>query len=157
VFQAFNLIATLTAEENILLPATAAGVQEDLSDRLTELVSDLGIADCRGRYPDSLSGGQQQRVAIARALLCEPDVLLADEPTGSLDSAAGQQLCRLLRTQHEHHRRTIVVVTHEPAVAAWADKVIVLKDGATLTQFDAADVPDSQALASRYQEAISQG
>ena len=82
-----------------------------------------------------MSGGEQQRVAIARAVITEPAVLLADEPTGSLDSITGQGICRLLKELCEEQRRTVVVVTHEPAVAVWAERIVVLKDGRTLTEF----------------------
>lgn len=155
VFQAFNLIPSLTVEENILLPIHAAHDVGIPPGRLDALIADLKLEECRGRYPDTLSGGQQQRVAIARALVTDPELVLADEPTGSLDSVTGQHLCRLLRDQNEQHQRTVVLVTHEPAVAVWAHRVIVLKDGQVIADFSTAEFSDPLTLASHYQKAIN--
>ena len=104
----------------------------------------------RRHRPDALSGGEQQRVAIARALVSDPSIILADEPTGSLDSVSGQNLCRLMQDLCKEQERTIVVVTHEPAVAIWAQRVIVLKDGEILTEFNTGDFPDAYLLAAQY-------
>ncbi|MCE9548198.1 MAG: ABC transporter ATP-binding protein, partial [Planctomycetia bacterium] len=116
VFQSFNLVPTLTAEENILLPVLTDG-RKDLIETLDPLMQRLGIAGRRKHRPDAMSGGEQQRVAFARALIAQPALILADEPTGSLDSVSGQMICRLLKELCEQEGRTIIVVTHEPSVA----------------------------------------
>lgn len=156
VFQAFNLIPALTAEENITLPIVSDGRDEsEVKGRLDALLERLGIAGRRGHRPDALSGGEQQRVAIARALIAEPAVVLADEPTGSLDSVTGQSICALLRDLCQEQGRTIVVVTHEPAVAAWAGRVAVVKDGRILTEFATSEFRDAHALAAHYQDVVT--
>jgi putative ABC transport system ATP-binding protein len=154
VFQAFNLIPALTAEENILLPILSDGAPLPTS-RLDELLSRLNLETRRHHRPDALSGGEQQRVAIARAMITDPAILLADEPTGSLDSISGQHLCRLLRELCEEQGRTLVVVSHEPAVAVWAKRVVVLKDGQVLTDFPTAEFPGAEALAAHYQSVVN--
>jgi len=154
VFQAFNLIPTLTARDNVLLPALADGRGGAAGRSLGELMERLGLS-ARGRHrPDALSGGAQQRVAIARAMLNDPSIILADEPTGSLDSVTGQGICKLLKELCEKQGRTIVVVTHEPAVAAWAERIVVLRDGRVLDEFPAGDFRDVQHLAAHYQEIV---
>jgi putative ABC transport system ATP-binding protein len=154
VFQAFNLISALTIEENVLLPVLADDYPDEGRGRLDELLEQFELADRRRHRPERLSGGQQQRVAIARALIANPAVILADEPTGSLDSVSGQKLCRNLRNLSRVYGRTILVVTHEPVVAAWATRVVVLRDGQVLTEFDTADFHDAQGLATRYQDVV---
>ena len=154
VFQAFNLIPTLTAEQNILLPIQADGRSGKIDGRLDDLISRLGLDDRRHHRPDALSGGEQQRVAIARSLAPDPSIILADEPTGSLDSVAGQAFCRLLREECRQRGRTIMLVTHEPTVAIWAQRVVVLKDGQVLTEFATGDYGDAHALASKYHDAV---
>jgi putative ABC transport system ATP-binding protein len=130
VFQFFNLLPTLTAEENVALPLIIDG--QDLRkhqariDRLLELV---GLIDRRHHKPDQLSGGEQQRVAIARALVTEPTIVLADEPTGNLDSKSGAAIMELLRRSCDELGQTIVVVSHDPRAAAYADCVVFLGDG----------------------------
>lgn len=155
VFQAFNLIPTLTAEQNILLPIRSAGGDPQAGERLESLLTYLGLQERRKHLPDALSGGEQQRVAIARALITEPSIVLADEPTGSLDSITGQAICKLLRKLKEEQQRTIVVVTHEPSVAIWADRVVVINDGQPLAAFATADFPNPQALAAHYQDLLT--
>jgi putative ABC transport system ATP-binding protein len=154
VFQAFNLIPTLSARDNILLPLLAEGRHKNLDGPSDGLLARLGLTERAGHRPDALSGGEQQRVAIARALVTEPSIVLADEPTGSLDSVTGQSLCRLLRQLCEEQRRTIVVVTHEPAVAVWAQRIVVLKDGQVLTEFATEQISDAHSLAAHYQEIV---
>ena len=129
IFQAFNLIPTLTAEENILLPLIAGGKTDFDKERLEMLLTRLEIADRRSHRPDALSGGEQQRVAVARALMSPTDILLADEPTGNLDTDNSMKLCQILKELCKDQGRTLLVVTHEKEVAAFADRVITLKDG----------------------------
>lgn len=137
VFQSFNLIPTLTAEENILLPVLAghASFQGNFKHALDELLERLDLTTRRHHFPETLSGGEQQRVAIARALLpdystaSQGSLLLADEPTGNLDSVNSDIICRLLRDLCNERHHTMIVITHEPAVARWADRIITLKDG----------------------------
>ncbi|TWT29678.1 ABC transporter ATP-binding protein [Blastopirellula retiformator] len=152
VFQAFNLIPALSAEDNIRLPAVDG---PELTAKVNALLDRLGMRQRRTHKPGALSGGEQQRIAIARALVCDPAVVLADEPTGSLDSVSGQEICRLLRELCDEQGRTIAIVTHEPHVAMWADRVVVLKDGANLTEFAPSDQRDPQDLAARYQFALA--
>jgi len=128
VFQFFNLLPMLTARENILLPAEIAG--EDVDEGwLGELVERVGLGDRLGHRPSELSGGQQQRVAVARSLASRPTVLFADEPTGNLDSATSQEILELLRSAVDGFGQTTVMVTHDPAAAAVADRVVHLEDG----------------------------
>ena len=133
VFQAFNLIPTLTGRENIELPLLLAGAKRS-SDYTLRLIADLGLHAVADRYPDTMSGGEQQRVAIGRALVTQPPLILADEPTGSLDSVNGQRLCHTLRKLCAEHLTTVLMVTHNPLVAFNAQRVIVLHDGAVVHQ-----------------------
>ncbi len=151
IFQAFNLIPVLTAEDNIRLPACEV---PDVDAKVEALLERLDLKERRAHRPDALSGGEQQRVAIARALITDPSIVLADEPTGSLDSVSGQSICALLRALCTEQKRTIVVVTHEPSVAMWGDRVVVLRDGAELTDFPTGDTQDPQTIMNRYQEAL---
>ncbi|HZM38766.1 MAG TPA: ABC transporter ATP-binding protein [Acidimicrobiales bacterium] len=128
VFQAFNLVPILTARENILLPSRLAGTRPEPA--WLELVIDaVGLADRLGHRPAQLSGGQQQRVAVARALAGRPEVIFADEPTGNLDSRTGLGVLRLLRESVDTLGQTVVMVTHDPKAAGWADGTVVLADG----------------------------
>jgi putative ABC transport system ATP-binding protein len=154
VFQAFNLIPTLTTQDNILLPALADGRGQLADERLDGLLGRLGLANRRRHRPDAMSGGEQQRVAIARAMIGQPSIILADEPTGSLDSVTGQGICRLLQEVCQEQGRTIVVVTHEPAVAVWAERIVILKDGRTLTEFPTEEFRDAHSLAAHYQDIV---
>jgi putative ABC transport system ATP-binding protein len=130
VFQFFNLIPTLSAEENVLLPVLIAGERAgNYSERLNELLSLVGLTDRRTHRPDELSGGEQQRVAIARALIRKPDIILADEPTGNLDSRTGAGVLDLLKESAARYDQTILMVTHDPRAAASADRVVFLSDG----------------------------
>jgi putative ABC transport system ATP-binding protein len=128
VFQFFHLLPSLTALENILVPMEIAGVR-DPRIRATRLLADVGLSDRGHHYPSQLSGGEQQRVAIARALSNDPPVLLADEPTGNLDTATGRQVIELLVTVGKSHGKTLVLVTHDPELARMADETISLRDG----------------------------
>ncbi|WP_067174128.1 ABC transporter ATP-binding protein [Microtetraspora niveoalba] len=133
VFQAFNLLPTLTAEQNIRLPLEIAGRQADqvLFDRVIETV---GLRERLGHRPTQLSGGQQQRVAVARALISKPQVIFADEPTGNLDSRSGAEVLSFLRRSVRELGQTIVMVTHDPVAASYADRVIFLRDGLLVTE-----------------------
>jgi putative ABC transport system ATP-binding protein len=131
VFQAFNLVPVLTAEENIRLPLTLAG-RGDGEGRVERLLQAVALGDRRTHRPAELSGGQQQRVAIARALASEPAVIFADEPTGNLDSTTSQEILDLLRRAVDEFGQAVVMVTHDAAAAAIADRVIFLADGAVV-------------------------
>ncbi|TXS49709.1 ABC transporter ATP-binding protein [Streptomyces sp. OR43] len=128
VFQAFNLLPTLTVAENITLPMDLAGERPDRA-RLDAVIDTVGLRDRLHHRPSELSGGQQQRVAVARAFAGDPDVVFADEPTGNLDSRAGQEVLRLLGSTVRQTGRTVVMVTHDPVAAAHADEVVFLADG----------------------------
>jgi putative ABC transport system ATP-binding protein len=128
VFQSFNLLPMLTAEENIRLTGRLAGRRAD-REWFGTLVDALGLRDRLGHRPAELSGGQQQRVAVARAMLTRPEVLFADEPTGNLDSRSGAEVLGFLRTAVDGFRQTVIMVTHDPAAAAHADRVLFLTDG----------------------------
>ncbi len=130
VFQFFNLIPTLSAEENVLLPVLIAGKRpSEYAARLDELLDLVGLAGRRRHRPDELSGGEQQRVAIARALIRRPHIILADEPTGNLDSKTGAEVLALLKESAARYEQTILMVTHDPRAAATADRVVFLSDG----------------------------
>ncbi|MGD0388088.1 MAG: ABC transporter ATP-binding protein [Tepidisphaeraceae bacterium] len=155
VFQSFNLIPTLSAEENIALPLMLEGTNgRPVRRKVEELLETLGIADRRTHRPDSLSGGEQQRVAIGRALAADPAVILADEPTGNLDSANSRSICELLRDLVAIHKKTIVMVTHEPVIGAYAQEVAVIRDGQILTHF-ATDGMDGHGLAAKYADSLA--
>jgi putative ABC transport system ATP-binding protein len=128
VFQAFNLVPTLTAQENVVLPLTLGGKKPDRA-WVKELARSLGIADRLEHRPAELSGGQQQRVATARALVTRPDLIFADEPTGNLDSRSATELLIQIRRAVDEYHQTVVMVTHDPRAAAYADRVLFLADG----------------------------
>jgi putative ABC transport system ATP-binding protein len=128
VFQSFHLIPTLTALENVAIPLELAGAP-DADGRARALLDDVGLRSRAAHYPAELSGGEQQRVALARAVANRPRLLLADEPTGNLDSATGSQIVDLLVDLHRRHGTTLILVTHDPALAAHADRIVELRDG----------------------------
>ncbi|TDC73735.1 ABC transporter ATP-binding protein [Streptomyces hainanensis] len=128
VFQAFNLVSALTAAQNVELPLRLAG-RRPAAGAAREALARVGLAARSGHRPGELSGGQQQRVAIARALIARPAVLFADEPTGALDSAASRTVLELLRQLVDTEGQTVIMVTHDPAAAAFADRVVLLADG----------------------------
>jgi putative ABC transport system ATP-binding protein len=128
VFQFFNLLPVLTAEENVVLPLSIAGRKPDQA-WVDTLIRTVGLDDRRTHRPSELSGGQQQRVAVARALVTKPAVVFADEPTGNLDSKASEDVLRLLRQAVDEFGQTVVMVTHDPAAAAHADRLLTLRDG----------------------------
>ena len=128
VFQSFNLVPTLTALENITLPIDIAGRRPD-RDWLDRVVMTLGLADRLAHRPSELSGGQQQRVAVARALAGRPEIIFGDEPTGNLDSRTSGEVMRILRSSVDELGQTVVIVTHDPRAASYADRVLFLADG----------------------------
>ena len=128
VFQAFNLIPTLTAEENITLPASIAGKKPDM-EWVKKVVDTVDISDRLTHRPNELSGGQQQRVAAARAMATKPEVIFADEPSGNLDSKSSKELLVFMKSVVEELNQTIIMVTHDPYAASFANRVVMLKDG----------------------------
>jgi putative ABC transport system ATP-binding protein len=135
VFQSLNLIPVLTAEENIVLPLRIAGEEID-EDWLERLLRAVGVEDRRHHLPSELSGGQQQRVALARALMSRPSVIFADEPTGNLDSRASEAILEMLRKAVDDFGQTVVMVTHDPLAATYADRVLFLRDGLVVREAD---------------------
>ncbi len=157
VFQFFNLIPVLSAVENTALPITLDGVKPaEAKRRATEWLTRFGMSDRLAHRPDQLSGGQQQRVAVARALVAEPDLILADEPTGNLDTYSGDEIAGLLRDVSKQYKRTVVMVTHDPRIAAYADRIIFLKDGKVVdeAQIERKNGDNAQNVADRM-KAIS--
>jgi putative ABC transport system ATP-binding protein len=138
VFQFHNLITTLTALENVQVPMLGQRGRAERERRARELLGEVGLSERAGAYPPTLSGGERQRVAIARALANEPQLLLADEPTGALDSETGQQIIDLLRRLRDEHGTTILLVTNDEAVAAQADRTLRLRDGRLVAADDVA-------------------
>jgi putative ABC transport system ATP-binding protein len=136
IFQFFNLIPVLTARENIVLPLSIAGRNAEPA-YLDQLVETMGLQDRLTHRPAELSGGQQQRVAVARALVSRPAVVFADEPTGNLDSKASEEILRMLRRSVDELGQTVVMVTHDPEAASYADRLLVLRDGLVVHDADA--------------------
>jgi putative ABC transport system ATP-binding protein len=133
VFQSYQLVPTLTAEENILLPAELSGYKGDARRRAKELLERVGLTNRAHHYPVQLSGGEQQRIALARAFVTKPPILMADEPTGNLDSANGQHVLELLLQLNREEKTTLILVTHDPKLAEYADRIINLRDGRVLS------------------------
>ena len=132
IFQQFNLVTKLSALENVALPGFYAGQESEVRlARAQELLDSMGMGDRSHHRPSELSGGQQQRVSIARSLINDPEIILADEPTGALDSQTGNEVMKLL-TEFKEQNKTVVMVTHDPHVAAYADRIIFMKDGLVL-------------------------
>jgi putative ABC transport system ATP-binding protein len=129
VFQSYNLIPTLTAEENVVLPLELRGDSDKSENRARELLSAVGLEARLSHYPVQLSGGEQQRVALARAFACSPSILLADEPTGNLDSATGSLVLEMLLKLNRNQGATLVIVTHDPALSRMTNRVLRLRDG----------------------------
>ncbi|MHB1519218.1 MAG: ABC transporter ATP-binding protein [Acidimicrobiales bacterium] len=148
VFQSFNLVPTLTAAENITLPADLAGRRVD-RDWFDYLVAELGIGDRLTHRPNEMSGGQQQRVACARALMGRPDLIFADEPTGNLDSTSSSEMLGFLRRSVTELDQSVVMVTHDPTGAAYADRVVFLADGAIVGELDS---PTADSVLERIRE-----
>jgi putative ABC transport system ATP-binding protein len=129
VFQSYHLIPTLTAEENVMLPLELSGVSKGGAERARDLLDSVGLLDRRDHYPVQLSGGEQQRVALARAFVGRPPILLADEPTGNLDTSNGRMVLDLLMTLNRREGTTLVLVTHDQQISEQADRRITLRDG----------------------------
>jgi putative ABC transport system ATP-binding protein len=157
VFQQFNLVATLTALENVELPGLLgkgdAQTRARVRERAMQLLTRLGLAQRAGHRPDALSGGEQQRVAIARALLNSPPLLLADEPTGNLDSASSARLWALLAEIAKENGMMVLMVTHEPAAAAYCRQTFVLRDGVVVAKL-ATEGLDARGVAALYQQSL---
>ncbi|ADD42320.1 ABC transporter ATP-binding protein [Stackebrandtia nassauensis] len=145
IFQAYNLIGSLTVEQNITLPLRLAGARAD-PDWLAEIVTQVGLDQRLTHRPARLSGGQQQQVAIARALITRPAVVFADEPTGALDTRTGQQVLELLRRMVDTFGQRVLMVTHDPVAASWADRVVFLADGKLAGELRR---PDPEQVAAR--------
>ncbi len=150
VFQFYNLLPVLTATENAALPLLLDGKSVGVASKKSrEWLTMVGLGDRLDNRPDQLSGGQQQRVSIARALVADPALILADEPTGNLDSRASNEIATLLRQVSDDWQRAVVMVTHDPRIAAYADRIIFLKDGAVVdeTVLDPQKVDNSELVA----------
>ena len=154
IFQMFNLVGTLNVEENILLPSLAGG-KKVASSTLDAMIEKVGLSHRRHAMPDTLSGGEQQRVAIARALVPGPALVLADEPTGNLDSENTRLMGDLFRDLHRTQGCAFVLVTHAPDVAMWADRVIVLKDGRIVDDRPTAEFAGPVELSSFYERTLN--
>ena len=153
VFQFFNLIPTLSAEENIALPLLIDGRRpREYRERVDRLLELVGLTERRHHKPDQLSGGEQQRVAIARALVTEPAIVLADEPTGNLDSRSGDDILKLLRQLCDELGQTIVTVTHDPRAASYADRIVFLKDGRIIDEMRLEGEKDATDILARLTE-----
>ena len=154
IFQMFNLVGTLNVEENILLPSLAGG-RKVVPVALDAMIEKVGLSHRRHAMPDTLSGGEQQRVAIARALVSGPALVLADEPTGNLDSENTRLMGDLFRDLHRAQGCAFVLVTHAPDVAMWADRVIVLKDGSIVDDRSTAEFAGPAELSSFYERTLN--
>lgn len=154
IFQMFNLVGTLNVEENILLPSLAGG-KKVASSTLDAMIEKVGLSHRRHAMPDTLSGGEQQRVAIARALVSGPALVLADEPTGNLDSENTRLMGDLFRNLYRTQGCAFVLVTHAPDVAMWADRVIVLKDGRIVDDRPTAEFAGPVELSSFYERTLN--
>ena len=148
IFQQYNLIPTLTSEENILLPLTLAGEEPDRA-WFDQIVSTVNLTDRLGNLPSQLSGGQQQRVAVARALVPRPDIIFADEPTGALDSRTGMEILSFMRRAVDDAGQTIVMVTHDPHAASYANNVLFLADGQII---DSMESPTTDRVLDRMKQ-----
>jgi putative ABC transport system ATP-binding protein len=153
IFQAFNLLPTLTARENITLPMDIAGRKPD-QEWLQRVIDMVGLRDRLGHRPTQLSGGQQQRVAVARALASRPEIIFGDEPTGNLDSRSGAEVLGFLRNSVRELGQTVVMVTHDPVAASYADRVIFLADGAIVDEMHA---PSAEGVLDRMKAFDAKG
>ncbi len=153
VFQFYNLIPVLNAAENAALPVTLDGIRPvEAKQRAAKWLERFGLGDRLASRPDQLSGGQQQRVAVARALVAEPALILADEPTGNLDTRSGDEIASLLRDVTKKYGRTVVMVTHDPRIAAYADRIVFLKDGKVVDETNLERKGAAEKIASKMKE-----
>lgn len=165
IFQSFNLLPVLTAAENVALPLLLAGQRgATVETQVGRMLAEVGLNDRSNHHPTELSGGQQQRVAIARALVAKPAIVLADEPTGNLDSRSSEEVLRILRNATDRLGQTVVLITHDPIVGAWANRVVFLRDGRVagelkLEGMDASgpSYPRASAVRQHYDRAIGGG
>jgi len=156
IFQAYNLLPALSGEENIALPKLLDG-KKDEGHLVRELIEKLGLREVAGRHPDSMSGGEQQRVAIGRALAMNPSIILADEPTGNLDSSNSRMVCELFRKLCTEEKKTVLMVTHNPMVAYWAERIVILKDGRIIRDLKRNAFETVQKFAQAYLDIIDTG
>lgn len=154
VFQAYNLIPTLSVEDNIRLPLLLERGRSTDDQKVESLLETLGLKDRRRHRPDQLSGGEQQRVAIGRAMVTDPTVILADEPSGNLDFANSRKLCELMHRLCTQQSRTIITVTHDPNVAMWAHRVVVLKDGQVVEILTPSAFSSARELGTCFQDIL---
>jgi len=153
IFQAYNLLPTLTAEENVAVPLLIDGLSGGrIKSRVAEMIQLVHLEHRTGHRPQAMSGGEQQRVAIARALLNDPALILADEPTGNIDSISAVEVWELLRRLAHEMGKTVLMVTHEAAAASYADRVYVLKDGQIVGTIEGMEPGDAALVATRYTE-----
>lgn len=156
VFQSYNLIPTFTVEDNVGLPILMDRGSTGEREKVAAALKFLGLIERRKHRPDQLSGGEQQRVAIGRAMINDPTVILADEPTGNLDSVNSRKVCELMRRLCEEEKRTIIAVTHDPAVAIWAHRALIFKDGRMIETVKTADFSTPRELGDRFLVALDQ-
>ncbi len=154
IFQNYNLVRALNIKENIRLPLLLTDSKDSKYAEIGSLINQLGLSDRISHLPRQLSGGEQQRVAIARALITEPQLILADEPTGNLDLKSGTQICELLASIAEKHQQTIILVTHAPHVAFYADRIIMLSEGKISSDFARDKFASAGELSVHYQELL---
>ncbi|MBE0447126.1 MAG: ABC transporter ATP-binding protein [Actinobacteria bacterium] len=156
IFQSYNLVAVLTAEENVALPLLMDGCKDaEIKRRVDKAIQMVGLEKRGGHRPSQLSGGEQQRVAIARALVNNPGIVLADEPTGNLDSVTAEDVMGLLRRLRDENGQAIVMVTHDPKMAAYADRIVFLKDGKVIDEERLGGKIDQNHLASKLKGTVS--
>ena len=155
IFQAYNLLPTLTALENVTLPAMLEGIDSRRAEsRGRELLELVDLGHRMAHRPQAMSGGEQQRVAIARSMMNDPTIILADEPTGNLDTQHGEAIWRLMSSLTREDGRTIITVTHEPAGAAFADRIVILKDGRIVGEMEPGKQAHASHVAARYAELV---
>ena len=154
VFQGYNLVRSLDVTGNVRIPLLLGKRLPDEMQRVSDMIDQLGMTDRKKHRPRHLSGGEQQRVAIGRAMVAEQELILADEPTGNLDLKSGKQICELLRQLSDQQNRTIVMVTHAPHVAIYADRILMLRDGMIVEDRSISDFEDSAALGAHYQTTL---